>query len=276
MRPALFTRTLAPLTDYVIFDIETTGLSKHNHEIIQISALKYRHDQQVAQFNTYVKPIVMPDKKIQFLTGITPPDLIDAPTITTVMPAFTTFTEDLALIGHNIYRFDLPFITAHGFSRSDVVALDTVKLAQVKLPALADHKLPTLKQYFGMHNRSHNALNDCQTNALVYQRLRDNQLTATPHILPPAPQVLAGLRFAITGEFMNYNRAELTTLITRHGGWVTGAVSGRTDYLVSGTQIAEHLIDGRLSTKELTAQRLIARGGKIQIIDLATLLTMVH
>jgi len=48
------------------------------------------------------------------------------------------------------------------------------------------------------------------------------------------PQPLAGLTFVITGTLPSMSRAEAKSLIERHGGKVTGSVSGRTAYLLVG------------------------------------------
>ena len=45
---------------------------------------------------------------------------------------------------------------------------------------------------------------------------------------------LAGLTFVVTGRVENWTRDDLEDLVERHGGDVTGSVSGNTDYLVVG------------------------------------------
>lgn len=263
------------LYDFVIFDIETTGVSKVNNEIIQISALKYKNDQKVAEFNYYIKPNTMPSKKIQFLTGISIDDLIDAPSIDEIITAFTTFIEDLPLIGHNIFSFDIPFIIANGFYKPTIEAIDTLPIARQKL-LTDDFKLPTLKKYFNIDNRSHNSLNDCITNAIVYQNLRDDKLEGTLNEESEPTEILAGKRFCVTGEFIEMTRADIVELINHHGGRVTGSVSGLTNYLVLGTQIASNLSNGKMSSKEVKAHELIASGKNLQIIDLNAVLAMVE
>jgi DNA ligase (NAD+) len=54
--------------------------------------------------------------------------------------------------------------------------------------------------------------------------------------LPAAerPSPLSGLTFVITGTLAGFSRKEAKTLIETHGGKVTSAVSGRTDYLLAG------------------------------------------
>ena len=45
---------------------------------------------------------------------------------------------------------------------------------------------------------------------------------------------LTGLTFVITGTLPSMSRPEAKSLIERHGGKITGSVSGKTDYLLVG------------------------------------------
>lgn len=256
------------LKDFVVFDIETSGFSPRNDAIIQLSAVKVKNDQIVDQFDEFVNPHREVEAKIVYLTGIRPTDMQDADDIEPVMQRFMTFVGNLPLVGHNIVKFDIPFILANGFYEDQVEVLDTWNLAQDRdfpeeLPNL---KLPTLKKYFGVVNRSHNALNDSLTEFVLYQHLRDNKLSRVEIKLDDEPQTLAGLRFVVTGDFMEAPREEIVESIKAHGGRATGSVSGKTDYLVLGTQVDSRLKDGVHSKKELDAIARQEEGGKIQII----------
>lgn len=255
------------LYDFVVFDIETTGLNRSADQIIQLSAVKYKNDKVVDQFDSFINPHRKLEQNIVFLTGITDNDLVNAPDLDEVLNQFTEFIEDLPLIGHNIIKFDLPFLYAHGFSVADVSVIDTVKLSSRKLPELENHKLPTLKKFYGINNASHNALLDCQTNAIVYQKLRDDDLERVEVDISTIPQTLKGKRVCITGQFIGVSRNELIDEIVEHGGKYTKAVSGLTDYLLDGTQLTDQLTDGVHSSSELKAVELQNQNGKIQVIN---------
>lgn len=173
--PYTIHRLRRKLYDYVVLDIETTGLDKKDNDIIQISALKFLKDKCVKKFNTYVKPdrdFPLPEK-IKEITGITDEDVSNAPDLKDVMPAFKEFIDGFPLVGHNIISFDIPFLFNHGLEITDYKVLDTLNLSRNKLPMIKNHKLPTLKKYYGIDNQSHNSLSDCETNAIVYQKLRE-------------------------------------------------------------------------------------------------------
>ena len=95
--------------DYIIFDIETTGLNKDSDWIIEIGALKYINNTLVDQFNYLINPKIKLPEIITTITGIKDEDLIDKDTIDIVLPKFLNFIEDLPLIAHN-NAFDLGFI----------------------------------------------------------------------------------------------------------------------------------------------------------------------
>ncbi|EPC45440.1 DNA polymerase III subunit epsilon, partial [Lacticaseibacillus paracasei subsp. paracasei Lpp7] len=196
----VISRIRRSLHDFVVFDIETTGLNASSDEIIQLSAIKVHDDEVVDTFDCYLKPQRKIPEKIVYLTGITNELVEEASPIDEIMPQFVKFTAGFPLVGHNIIRFDLPFILRNGFYREKIEALDTLILARkTDFPdSISNFKLPTLKQYFGITNTSHNAIEDCRTNMVVYQRIRDGKLEATPAPIVKPTHELAKLRFAIT------------------------------------------------------------------------------
>lgn len=259
------------LYSFIVLDIETTGLSAESEGITQVSALKYVDNEKVAQFNQYVNPEHEIPKKVQFLTHISPDMVINEPTFAEIIPQLRDFIAGLPIIGHNI-NFDINFLTTHGYTDQQIFIEDTVTIARKKLPKLENYKLETLKNHYGIKNQSHNSLDDCETTAFIYQQMRDgstNKIAVdNPAELSESSDKLSGLRFCITGQFMDMSRSEIKFLIEQNGGKVTKSVSGLTDYLIDGEQVYEGLKDGVHSSSELKAQEFIDNGGKIKIIGL--------
>ncbi len=161
--------------DYVVFDIETTGLNKDKDLIIEIGALKYKNNVLVAQFNYLINPQIKLPKVITKITGIKDIDLIDKDTIDIVLPKFINFIEDLPLIAHN-NEFDLGFINANianlNLNKLNNKNVDTLALARIYLPQMYNYKLETLKNYFNINQVSHRAIGDCYTTNQVYQECK--------------------------------------------------------------------------------------------------------
>lgn len=161
--------------DYVVFDIETTGLNKDFDKIIEIGALKYRNNILVSEFNYLVNPKIKIPEIITTITGINDEDLINEDTIDNILPKFIDFIEDLPLIAHNS-EFDLGFINTNlkllGMNKLNNKNIDTLLLAKKYLPQMYNYKLETLKKYFKIKQISHRAIGDCYTANYVYQECK--------------------------------------------------------------------------------------------------------
>lgn len=167
---------IALLSDYVIFDIETTGLSSSRDEIIEIAAIKVRDNKIVDRFNRLVKPDARIDEFITELTGITNEMVADAPSIKQVLPEFMDFIGNGFLMGHNV-NFDINFVydmlekNGLGVLKNDFV--DTMRFAKTIMPGLSGYKLINLADYFNVDaSNNHRALKDCVITFEVYQEMK--------------------------------------------------------------------------------------------------------
>ncbi len=162
--------------DYVVFDLETTGLSIKKAEIIEIAAVKVKGGKVVDEFSTLVNPEIHIPRQASLVNGITDEMVADAPMIEEALKAFLEFAGDAILVGHNIQNFDLNFINRdarHYFAReveNDYV--DTVPMSVMYLPKLSSHTLQDLAAYYGIDTAgAHRALNDCRMNQQLFERL---------------------------------------------------------------------------------------------------------
>ena len=163
-------------SDYTVIDIETNGLMSDVCEIIEVSALKFRDDNQVDAFSTLIKPSQPIDPFITNLTGITDEMVENAPDIQPVMAAFYEFIGNDILIGHNV-NFDINFLYDKLWIHNGLVLdndfVDTLRLARKALPRLINHKQVTVAEYYGINTKgSHRALRDCEICNLCYQNLK--------------------------------------------------------------------------------------------------------
>ena len=162
-------------SDYTVIDIETTGLSAVNNEIIELSALKVRNDEVVEKFSTLIKPENTISSFISNLTGITNNMVEKAPKITEVLPEFTNFLKDDCILGHNV-NFDIKFICAnlkkHFNQDLPNDYTDTMKLSR-KYCKFPSHKLSFLAEKFGISTQGHHrALNDCIMTYGIYKKIK--------------------------------------------------------------------------------------------------------
>ncbi len=157
--------------EFVVFDIETTGLSAANDQIIEIGACRVKGGQVVDRFSTFVNPMIPIPEDITGITGITDDMVKDAPIIDSALRDFIDFCKDAPLVAHNA-NFDVSFIkqaaTRLGISYHPV-SVDTLELAKVLLPELKRHKLNLVCDFLGIElNGHHRAVNDAEATAQMF------------------------------------------------------------------------------------------------------------
>lgn len=162
---------------YVVFDIETTGLSKEKEMITEIGAVKVEDGKIIDRFSTFVNPQRPISAEITKLTGITDDMVKDAPTIENVLPEFLKFCEDTVLVAHNA-SFDTGFIRIAaeraGLGELHHTIVDTLELARALLPELNKHKLDIVCEHLGVTlNGHHRAVNDAEATAEVFIKFLD-------------------------------------------------------------------------------------------------------
>ncbi|MCR5603002.1 MAG: 3'-5' exonuclease [Lachnospiraceae bacterium] len=96
--------------DYVLFDLETTGLDTKKDKIVEIGALRVRDGQITEEFSTLVNPECEIPKVVIDLHGITNEMTKDSPVIKEALQMFDDFIGEDILLGQNIRDFDLPII----------------------------------------------------------------------------------------------------------------------------------------------------------------------
>lgn len=166
------------VSDYVVFDLETTGVSWRTDNIVELSAIKVAGGTPIAEYSSLVNP----ERPIPYyasrVNGITDDMVEDAPCVDAVLHDFLDFAGNDVLVGHNIRAFDMKFINRDcdrflGFAPSNDFS-DTLVLARRCLPHLSSHKLTDVAAYFGIStDGAHRALADCRMNQAVYEHLAE-------------------------------------------------------------------------------------------------------
>ncbi len=160
--------------EFVVFDIETTGLSFRNDGITEIGAVRVKNGEVLERFNTFVNPEKPIPEEVARLTGITDDMVKDAPNQRAAVESFLRFAGDRVLIAHNA-GFDTSFIRRvcddNGITFENTY-LDTVALSRYVNPDLNKHKLDTLANYFGLGEFNHHrASDDAEMLALIFFKM---------------------------------------------------------------------------------------------------------
>ena len=156
---------------YVVFDIETTGLSAEKNKIIEIGAVKVIDGKIVEKFSQFVNPKVPIPFEIEQLTSIKDEMVMDAPTIEEVLPRFMEFCKDAVMVAHNA-DFDMSFIKKNCDLQNityDFTIADTVALARFLMPQLNRYKLDTIAKALNVSLENHHrAVDDAGCTAEIF------------------------------------------------------------------------------------------------------------
>ena len=163
--------------EYVVFDIETTGLNKEKCKIIEIGAVKIRNREIVDRYSTFIDPGEKLSDEIVDLTNITDDMLEGQRPIETVLPEFLDFVGDDVLVAHNA-SFDTGFVRIKaeelGIEYRKNTILDTLELSRTLLKELKKHKLDVVAKHLGVSLEGHHrAVNDAETTAEIFLKLVD-------------------------------------------------------------------------------------------------------
>lgn len=159
------------LDEYVVLDVETTGLDAYRDKIIQISAIKYdAQGKMIKCYNTYVNPGISIPASVSRINHITDDLVSGAPYAEEVADDFLAFVGNDVVVGYNV-TFDLKFLnnTFDGaFSGRQYV--DALSIAR-KCFDLPNYKLQTVSNFAGFRSDEfHNSLIDCEAVAAVLRR----------------------------------------------------------------------------------------------------------
>lgn len=158
------------MTDFVVLDIETTGLDPQTEAITEIGAVRFNERRIEAEFSTLINPGRPIPPMISQLTGITDQMVRGAPPISQVLPDLVEFVGNVPVIGHNV-RFDLAFLRKHRALIHNE-SIDTYELASVLLPGAGRYNLASLVKLLGVpYQSTHRALMDAKACYGIYQRL---------------------------------------------------------------------------------------------------------
>ena len=156
--------------EYVVFDIETTGLYPATESITEIGAVRVKNGEIEDSFGMFVNPGKHIPLHITKLTGIHDDMVKDAPSVKDALKAFAEFAGDACLVAHNA-PFDTGFVFRKG--RENGIAfksgvIDTLTLTKRVYTDLHSYSLNNIADYLNIPLHHHRAKNDAECTAKIF------------------------------------------------------------------------------------------------------------
>ncbi len=162
-------------TDFVVFDLETTGLSPlRGARVIEIGAVKIEDGEITDKFQSLVNPRITIPAFLSGINGITDAMLEDQPKSEEIFPQFQKFINSAILVAHNA-KFDMSFLRAE-LAHLELDLMNryqcTLQMSRQRFPELSNYRLETVANYvlgtIPENLTLHRALGDAQLTALVW------------------------------------------------------------------------------------------------------------
>ncbi|WP_295732009.1 PolC-type DNA polymerase III [uncultured Limosilactobacillus sp.] len=147
---------------YVIFDVETTGLSAIYDKVIELSATKMKDGKVLARFDEFIDPGFPLSEQTTELTSITDDMVQGSKSEEEVFKMFQDFCEGSIIAGHNV-SFDMGFMNTgyrrHHLPEISQPVIDTLPLARFLYPNMRGYRLNTLSKKFKVSLEHHHRAN---------------------------------------------------------------------------------------------------------------------
>ena len=270
---ALLVLNPAPMTyedrEFVIFDVETTGLSSVYDTIIEIGAVKMKNGEVLERFDKFINPHHPLSEQTINLTSITDEMVSAADDEDVVIKQFQDFYGDRPLCGHNV-QFDVGFVNAAlrraGLSEITQSVVDTIEVSRLLHPEQNRHTLDSLAKKYNVslehHHRANqdaeatgylmyklldafkkkynednlNNLNGYAAHGEVYKRARPSHMTMLAKDQKGLKNLYKLVSIASTKDFYRIPRTPKSDLADLHEGLLNGSGCWQGDVFVAMMQ----------------------------------------
>lgn len=273
---------LLPVPDYVAFDLETTGLSPDDDEILEVAFIRFQNGEPVERWSTLLNPMRKVPLKTLRLTKIDIREIEESPVFGDVCHRIAKMCESLPLVGHNA-SFDTAFLQRRIDGFPWVPVYDTLELSRIAVPGYKSYKLVELAQALEVPlTDAHRAYDDAEVAgkifALIQRRILEMERRLKDAVVSIMGDDWAPRRlflFEPGGPSMRqlipdppHDRRDLAPYLlepaSRHGG-VSGESSGELSGEPSGGLSRE--LSGELSSEPLGGLSDDLSGRLIRVLD---------
>jgi DNA polymerase III epsilon subunit family exonuclease len=172
-----FSKTGILYSNYAIFDIETTGLSPVEDDILEVAIVSIKNGKVCDKYHSYVHTSKQISQRITAINKITNSMLIQAPPVGKVINELCKNYSNYIFVGHNAHNFDAKFLLSKASEPilHSIRFLDTKKMAEYILPGLSTmggYSMKNLCKLFGIQIiNQHTAMGDTIALMHLFNRL---------------------------------------------------------------------------------------------------------
>jgi DNA polymerase-3 subunit alpha (Gram-positive type) len=179
-----------PLKDmtYVVFDLETIGLSCRYGRIIEFGGVKYKNGTTLDRRGFYVNPDRPLSEATKKLTGITDEQVKGGLPIKQALKEILAFFGDATLVAHN-GTFDFGFINEalrnNGLAPLTNPVIDTLPLSRYLFPDLKSHSLGAIVKKVGAsydEDEAHDAVYDAEVLLSAWSAMEGMLMNTDPNM----------------------------------------------------------------------------------------------
>ena len=263
--------------EYVIIDIETTGLDPQKDKIIELAGLKIKDNKIIEEYSSLINPEIEISDFITELTGIDNCMVNKAPTIKNELKKFIDFVGNNLIIGHNV-NFDINFIYDNNLKCYNNLFennyLDTLRMSR-KILSLENHKLKTLAETFNIdYKNAHRALRDCYITFDIYNKLKElninnqvNENNLLQDFSIPQENLFENKKIAVKGKIVNYGYEFLCELARKcNVKCISDIFYKDCDYLILGTNTYKRYL-ANVDSEKLNKAKELVKNGTLSVIS---------
>jgi DNA polymerase III epsilon subunit-like protein len=182
-----------PVPDYVAFDLETTGLSPDDDEILEVAFARFEAGRPVERWSTLLNPLRRVPLKALRLTHIDAQRLSESPVFGDVSRRIEEMSRHLPLVGHNS-PFDTAFLAKRIQGFPGVPVYDTLELSRIVLPGFPSYKLTELAEALGIDlTDAHRAYDDAEVSGRIFALIQERVLGMGPGLRETVTQVMGSV-----------------------------------------------------------------------------------
>ena len=222
-----------PLSGYRVlgFDLETTGFNPKSQRIVQYALVGCDTDGSAIQIDELVNPKMRIPPETTNVHGISDQDVRNVPEFKEYVSNISAMMEGAVIVGHNVDRFDWPFLQAEYLRAGQpmpkpLAILDTLKIARrLKIPP--KHSLGALCNRFGIAlENAHTAGADAAATLLLLHKMMEENPQHFRRPVQDIPDWADGIKSAdISADRLGPNIEDLEPIPGSHG-WLRRTTDG--------------------------------------------------